>query len=125
MPITKSAAKAHKVSLNKRLVNDRYRRAIKRAVKNMETSVKEKDFSSAETGLKDAYKALDKATKHGLIKKNAASRKKSRLVAMVRRASEKAETAKKEVKKAKPKAATKTKTTAKAKAATTKPKAKK
>lgn len=51
----------------------------------MRSSVKETrrlisdDASSAPEKLKEAYKAIDKARKRGVIKKNTAARKKSRL----------------------------------------------
>lgn len=85
MAITKSAKKAHRASLNKRVFNTRRKRALTDATKTVKkaltTSVKE-----AEGSLAAAYKAIDKAAKTGVIKKNAASRKKSRLAKSIARA---------------------------------------
>jgi len=41
--------------------------------------------AEAQTSLSAAYKAIDKALKGGLIKKNTAARKKSRLAALVKK----------------------------------------
>ena len=49
------------------------------AVSQVKKLIKEKKTAEANKALPDAYKAIDKAVKRGLIKKNAASRKKSRL----------------------------------------------
>jgi small subunit ribosomal protein S20 len=49
------------------------------AIKEITTLVKEKNFKEAKASLSKAYKAIDKATKRGVIKENTASRKKSLL----------------------------------------------
>ena len=89
MAITTSAKKAHRVSLKKRVFNVRRKRALasttKTTVKLVGTSVED-----ARKSLSSAYKAIDKAAKRGIIKKNTASRKKSRLSAAVKRAGVKA-----------------------------------
>lgn len=79
MPITKSAKKTHKGSLKKRSLNMKRKRDMKDAVRSIEDSVKGKDAKGASEKLSKAYKAIDKALKRGVIKKNNASRKKSRL----------------------------------------------
>jgi len=88
MAITSSAKKAHRGSLKKRVFNVRRKRAMtdatKAVVKTMAT-----DAAAARTSLSAAYKAIDKAAKRGIIKKNTASRKKSRLANAVKRASAK------------------------------------
>ena len=89
MAITKGAKKAHKASLNKRVFNERRKREMRNILKEIETKVSEKDFKGAEELIPKAYKAIDKSEKRGLIKKNTASRKKSRLVAKIRKAGEK------------------------------------
>ncbi|HEX5774732.1 MAG TPA: 30S ribosomal protein S20 [Candidatus Paceibacterota bacterium] len=85
MAITKSAKKAHRASLKKRVFNLRRKRALTDTVKTTRklatTSTKDADAS-----LSAAYKAIDKAAKTGIIKKNAASRKKSRLAKEIARA---------------------------------------
>lgn len=79
MPITKSAKKALRSSAKKRSVNDRNKKIIKESIKNIEKLVKEKKKDEAKKLLPKAYSAIDKASKKGVIKKNNASRKKSRL----------------------------------------------
>jgi small subunit ribosomal protein S20 len=76
MAITKSAKKAHRASLKKRVFNVRRKRALTSSVKDARKAM------SAET-LAKAYQAIDKAAKRGIIKKNAAARKKSRLAKAV------------------------------------------
>ncbi len=83
MAITKGAKKAHKASLNKKVFNDRRKRIMKVEVKNIKTLVKDKKTDEASAGLNVAYKAIDKAQKRGIIKKNTAARKKSRLAALI------------------------------------------
>lgn len=48
-----------------------------------------KERASQTEALKEAYKAIDKALKRGVIKKNAAARKKSRLSALLKKSSAK------------------------------------
>jgi len=79
MPITKGAKKAHRASLNKKVFNDKRKRVMKEAVKKIKTLVSSKDKEGASSLLSEAYKAIDKAMKRGIIKKNTAARKKSRL----------------------------------------------
>ena len=79
MPITKSAQKALKGSLQKKVFNDRRNRAMKQSIKKIEKLVKENKNPEAKKLLRVAYQAIDKAVKRGIIKKNTASRKKSRL----------------------------------------------
>lgn len=79
MPITKSAKKALRGSLRKKAENDRNKKNVKEAVKNIEKLVKEKKKDEAKKLLPKAYSAIDKASKKGVLKKNTASRKKARL----------------------------------------------
>jgi len=87
MPITSSAKKALRVSKRKRVFNTRRKEAMKIAVKEVKKFVAAHPLSDglAETKkiLSAAYKAIDKAAKKGIIKKNTASRKKSRLSKML------------------------------------------
>jgi len=83
MPITKGAKKAHKASLNKKVFNDRRKKALKESVKEVRVLADNKDAVGAEAKLSAAYKAIDKAAKNGIIKKNTAARKKSRLVKLI------------------------------------------
>lgn len=79
MAITKGAKKAHRASLRKRVFNVRRKRAMKDAEKSVRKNMTVEDLSKA-------YKAIDKAAKRGIIKKNTASRKKSRLAKALARA---------------------------------------
>ncbi|HOK00559.1 MAG TPA: 30S ribosomal protein S20 [Candidatus Pacearchaeota archaeon] len=79
MPITKSAEKALRQSLKRREENDVYRKKIKTLSKKIKVLISEKKFEEAKNLLPEMYKALDKAAKRGVIKKNTASRKKSRI----------------------------------------------
>ncbi len=58
---------------------------MKEAVKDVSKAVSAKARTEAEKLLPLAYKALDKAVKRGVIKKNAAARKKSRLVRLIKK----------------------------------------
>jgi small subunit ribosomal protein S20 len=86
MAITASAKKAHRASLKKRVFNIRRKRALTDTTKTVRKAAVAgaKDVNQS---LSEAYQAIDKAAKTGLIKKNAASRKKSRLAKAVARAS--------------------------------------
>jgi small subunit ribosomal protein S20 len=71
MAITTSAKKAVRSSKKKRVFNVRRMRAMTATVKQARAGG-EKDLAAA-------YQAIDKAAKRGVIKKNTAARKKSRL----------------------------------------------
>lgn len=88
MPIIKSAKKALRGSEKKRLFNLRRKRDVKDVIKKIEKHVSGGEVDKAEELLPTAYKALDKAAKMNTIKKNNASRKKSRLSAFIKRAKE-------------------------------------
>ena len=83
MPIIKSAKKAVRGSLKKKAFNDRRKRTMKEVIKKIEKVVKT-DKKEAEKMLSSAYQAIDKAAKKGVIKKNNAARKKSRLSRLVK-----------------------------------------
>ena len=84
MPIIKSAKKALRGSQKKRVFNLRRKRTMKDSIKTVENLVNDKKKSEAQEKLSLAYKAIDKATKRGVIKKNTASRKKSRLARIIK-----------------------------------------
>lgn len=79
MAIKTGAKKAIRQSERKRGMNLRRQKAMKESVKEVVKLVAAAKKGDAEKGLKAAYQALDKAAKRGVIKKNTASRKKSRL----------------------------------------------
>lgn len=79
MPITKSAKKALRQSRKRRLFNLRRTKKMKSLVKQVRSLIEDKKREEALKILPQVYKAVDKAAKRGVIKKNTASRKKSRL----------------------------------------------
>ncbi len=85
MAIIKSAKKAIRSSQRKFVRNLRRRRAIHDTVK-VARKTAGADRKAQDAALKDAYQAIDKALKRGIIKKNTAARKKSRLVKFLKKA---------------------------------------
>jgi len=83
MPITQSAKKAIRGSLRKKAFNDRRKRVMKEEIKKIEKLVKT-DKNAAIKMLSTAFQVIDKAAKKGVIKKNNAARKKSRLSRLVK-----------------------------------------
>ncbi len=79
MPITKSAEKALRQNEKRRVHNLGYKRKMKKLVKQVKSLVIEKKKEEAKKLLPQVYKILDKTAKVGIIKKNNASRSKSRL----------------------------------------------
>ena len=84
MPVIKSAKKALRGSQRKAIFNLRRKRAMKESIKTIDKLVLDKKKDEAQSKLSEAYKAIDKATKRGIIKKNTASRKKSRLARTIK-----------------------------------------
>ncbi len=87
MPIIQSAKKALRSSLRKREFNVRLKTNILQSIKKFKKLIAEKKVKEAKEAFIVVQKALDKAAKKGYIKKNAASRKKSRLSVMVKKIS--------------------------------------
>ncbi|PIP31664.1 30S ribosomal protein S20 [bacterium (Candidatus Gribaldobacteria) CG23_combo_of_CG06-09_8_20_14_all_37_87_8] len=79
MAITTSAKKALRSSKTKRKHNIGQGNKLKKLLKEAQILIKEGKKEEAKKLLPSIYKALDKATKTNLIKKNKASRKKSRI----------------------------------------------
>lgn len=86
MPITKSAKKALRSGEKKRVFNLRRKKGIEHVIREIKKLVKEKKVEEAKKLLPKAYKAIDKASKHNTINKGNAARKKSRLVAFLKKA---------------------------------------
>ncbi len=83
MPITQSAKKAIRGSLRKKAFNDQRKRAMKEIIKKIEKIAKT-DKVEAGKMLSEAFQTIDKVTQKGIIKKNNAARKKSRLSKLVK-----------------------------------------
>lgn len=86
MPITTSAKKALRGSARKAEYNAKRKDDMKSSLKAIEKLLKEGKKDEALKALSVAYKAIDKAAKRGVIKKNNAARKKSRLSARIKKA---------------------------------------
>lgn len=79
MPITQSAKKALRSSLKKRGRNLKRKEDYKKAVKNYRKLIETGRLDEARKSLPLVQRTLDKIAKTGVIKKNKASRLKSRL----------------------------------------------
>ena len=86
MPITQSAKKALRGSQKKRGFNIVKKELISKAIKQVKKLVAEKKMKEARAMMPQVQKILDKSVKTGLIKANTASRKKSRISAMIKKA---------------------------------------
>lgn len=78
MPNIKSAIKRVEVAKARTIKNAAAKSALRTAIRRYEESLST-DAESAKTALNKATRALDKATSKGLVHKNMAARKKSRL----------------------------------------------
>lgn len=87
MPLLRSAKKALRSSARKRVFNLRRKKAMEDNVKAFRKLVAAGKADQARELLPSLYRAIDKAAKRGVIKKNTAARKKSRLSALLSRAS--------------------------------------
>jgi len=83
MPITKSAQKALRQNIRRKARNLVYKKKIKDLIKEVRSLVSEKKIEEAKKLLPQVYKILDKSAKVGVIKKNTASRKKSRITKLL------------------------------------------
>lgn len=79
MPNTKSVKKTLRQSKKRRLRNLRRTSALKRSVRDFNRSLGTENKEESLKLLSNAYKAIDKSAKNGIIKKNTAGRKKSLL----------------------------------------------
>jgi len=83
MPITKSAKKALRQGIRRKIRNLKRKNAMKEIVKQERKLAALGKKEEAVRLLPKLYQAIDKAAKRGIIKKNAASRKKSRLTKLI------------------------------------------
>ncbi|MDR2444319.1 MAG: 30S ribosomal protein S20 [Spirochaetaceae bacterium] len=74
-----SAEKRHRQSEERWLRNKAAKSAVKTGVKKFVVLAHKKDGEGAEAALRNMTKLIDTAARKGIIKKNAASRKKSRM----------------------------------------------
>lgn len=88
MPIIKSAKKRAKQTIKRAQINLARKSAIKSAIKKVVAAIDEKNAEQARTFLKEAESHIARAKGKGLLHKNTAARKISRLakrVAMLER----------------------------------------
>lgn len=82
----RAAMKKHlRQTRTRTLRNRRRKRAIKQSVRQVMDAARAGDAEAAQIALIDAQKALDKAAQRGVVHRHTAARRKSRLVARVRR----------------------------------------
>lgn len=86
MAIKESAKKALRQSIKRNKKNIQRKKKIKTLVKEVKVLIGQKKPKEAEKLLPQIYKAFDKTAKKNTIKKNTASRKKSRITKMIAKA---------------------------------------
>jgi small subunit ribosomal protein S20 len=74
-----SAEKRHRQSEERRLRNKAVKSSVRTSAKKFVVLARKKDAENAESALKDMIKKMDTAAQKGIIKKNTAARKKSRM----------------------------------------------
>ncbi|AJS57659.1 30S ribosomal protein S20 [Paenibacillus sp. IHBB 10380] len=79
MPNIKSAIKRVKTNDKRRALNASQKSALRTAVKAADNALVNNEVEAANAAIQTASQKLDKAVTKGLIHKNAAARKKSRL----------------------------------------------
>ncbi|WP_324667797.1 30S ribosomal protein S20 [Geochorda subterranea] len=84
MATTRSAAKRLRQSIKRHLANQAAKSAMKTAIRKCQRAAQQ-DLAEAWRLLPLAQKAIDKAAKRGAIHPNQAARRKSRLVAYLKR----------------------------------------
>jgi len=83
LPNIKSSIRSVKTDAERRAKNAAEKSAVRTAAKKVEAQVAEGQKAEAEVTLKKASSLLDKAAQSGVISKNAAARKKSKLAKKV------------------------------------------
>ncbi|MEK7664397.1 MAG: 30S ribosomal protein S20 [Patescibacteria group bacterium] len=83
MAITQSAKKAIRQNKRRRARNLVYLSKMRNLIKEVKFFISQKKLKEAKEFLPKVYQALDKAAKVGVIKKNTASRKKSRITKLL------------------------------------------
>ena len=79
----KSAEKRNRQGEKRRVHNKTVKTSIRSSAKKVSVAAEGKDKTQAETALKDMIKRLDTAARKGIVSKNAAARKKSRMQRLV------------------------------------------
>lgn len=84
MPNTESAKKALRQNIARRLRNLKQKETYKSAIKDFRRLISSKKLDEAKAYFAQVHKTLDKAAKTHVIKKNKASRLKSRLAHLLK-----------------------------------------
>lgn len=79
MPQRKCAAKRLRADKKRRLRNIRLKSSLKKTLKNIQSLLAAKNTEEAKKALKEVSSKLDIAVSKGILSKNTASRRKSRL----------------------------------------------
>ncbi len=79
MPRRRTSLKTQRKDIKRRQRNLKIKRDIKKAIKKFKSYISTNNIAEAKTILSSVFSKLDKAAKKGIIKRNNAARKKSRL----------------------------------------------
>ncbi len=85
MPQRMSGKKELRKNEKRHKKNIAAKQKIKTTVKKLKKSLEDKDFPATEQIIKEVYKTLDKVAHQGLIHRNKAARKKSRIAKLINR----------------------------------------
>lgn len=88
MPQRKCAVKRLRVDKKRRLHNIKIKNDLKKSLKKLQSLLAAKNSEEAKQALKEAVSKLDKASRKGIISKNTASRRKSRLTIRLKKINE-------------------------------------
>ncbi len=86
MANSKTARKRIRIAETRRLRNRPYRTAARTFVKKAEAAIRGGDHTAAQAAVGDAISMLDRVASKGIIHKNNAARRKSRLMAKLNKA---------------------------------------
>ncbi len=84
MPVTKTTKRRPAQIERRRVVNTKRILEMRKLIKEAHTLLSNKNIEEVEKMMPRIYKAIDKAAKRGVIKKNTASRKKSRIMKQIK-----------------------------------------
>jgi len=79
MPVTKTTKRRPRQIERRTVVNSKRILQIRKLIKEANSLLSNSNLAEVEKMLPAIYKAIDKAAKRGVIKKNSASRRKSRM----------------------------------------------
>ena len=80
MPNTVSARKRLRQALKHRIRNRAVRTAVRRAIRRVRDLIAQNDLEAAQQAAREDYSVLDRAVKKGVLHRNNAARRKSRLM---------------------------------------------